>query len=570
MKGNQGLEALAALCGGAAKVTEFHNAPGPCAAAPAATEPPAPAPVMAAQAPDNVDDVATSRVPAQPGPQTHMAQQQQWAHHAMAAAAASTLAATPAAAVSAILQAALQPHQTHSALAQDASSTATAQQLAYFHYVQAQAAAAAQAAQMAQQQQPHNVATAPAPSANQMTDPNTAVALALTAHSQPVHGHTAAGVTAQAPLAPHQQAPLSSATGHVNNVASTNHGMQPPPPQVPTAAAPQVVSCHGNLPHVSPSPLIPAGVRPAATSVVPIAAAAPVAPASPRSSVSAAPSLDPQPLARRPSADSSDPGSAASCIASTLEDKKLLKRAANRRSAQLSRKRKKQFIEELKEENDKLRRKEQILRSIPDLIVVFDSAGRLWFVSHSVKRFLDFGPTELEGCSFWDRLCDESVRLLKAAFMDALAARSKDSDTVPLGSGVWELRLVDRDGSHKLVTLNGVVHFSGEAPECVCSIRPRETCENHLRPVQEHTQHKKARISASLAAGDVHFASTKSSSAPDVHFQANLVRDAIKPQQSVISNGSDDSSIKIVRGKATRNAVSGGAQISDNESVVSE
>lgn len=161
--------------------------------------------------------------------------------------------------------------------------------------------------------------------------------------------------------------------------------------------------------------------------------------------------------------------------ASTIVEKKELKRAANRRSAQLSRKRKKHFVEELKEENDDLRRKEQILRSVPDLIVMFDSAGRLGFVSHSVSNFVDFKPSELEGTSFWHRLCDESVRLLKAAFMDALASRLPEMDTTPLGEGLWELRLKDKDGSERLVTLNGVVHFSGDRPECVCSIRLKAT-----------------------------------------------------------------------------------------------
>jgi PAS domain S-box-containing protein len=160
-----------------------------------------------------------------------------------------------------------------------------------------------------------------------------------------------------------------------------------------------------------------------------------------------------------------------------LDDKKQIKRAANRRSAQLSRKRKKQYIEELKEENDELRRKEQILKSIPDLIVVFDSSGKLWFVSQSVTRFIDMTPKELEGSSFWNRLCEDSVRLLKAAFMDSLAARKNNEDTAPLGSGVWELRLVDKDGSYKVVTLSGVVHFTGDTPECVCCIRPREAPE---------------------------------------------------------------------------------------------
>jgi PAS domain-containing protein len=177
------------------------------------------------------------------------------------------------------------------------------------------------------------------------------------------------------------------------------------------------------------------------------------------------------------------------------EDKKLLKRAANRRSAQLSRKRKKQYIEDLKDENSDLRRMEMILRSIPDLVISFDSSGKIGFVSQSVSRFLSFTPHELEGRSFWDRLCEESVRLLKAAFMDALAAREKNSTTAPLGNGVWELRLQDKNKENVMVTLNGVVHFTGDAPECVCSIRlsdgkrnnfhspkPTNTVQNSMKP----------------------------------------------------------------------------------------
>lgn len=216
-------------------------------------------------------------------------------------------------------------------------------------------------------------------------------------------------------------------------------------------------------------------------------------------------------------------------------DKKLLKRAANRRSAQLSRKRKKLFIEELKEENDELRRKEQILKSIPDLIVVFDSSGKIWFVSHSVSRFLDFSSRELEGASFWDRLCNDSMRLLKAAFMDALAARTGDVDSTPLGSGVWELRLVDKDGSHKIVALNGVVHFTNDSPECVCTIRPRDEVPISL---QEEAQALPTHRNVSLSSGD-----NNSSSSSRPSSSNSFVRHSIKPQQSVVS--SQDARMKV-------------------------
>ena len=246
---------------------------------------------------------------------------------------------------------------------------------------------------------------------------------------------------------PTQQVIPGPPIGAAKPTPVSSHGSMQPPLPPSQAAVPNSLSINAVL--ASPPPVVPRPADSSPTKIFPM-----------QKPVEA-------PIAQRPTQETPR--------AMHLPDgKKQLKRAANRRSAQLSRKRKKLYIEELKEENDELRRKEQILMSIPDLIVVFDSAGKLWFVSQSVNRFLDFLPEELEGTSFWNRLCDESVRLLKAAFMDALAARNIDMDTAPLGSGVWELRLLDKDGSHKVVTLNGVVHFSGEAPECVCSIRPRD------------------------------------------------------------------------------------------------
>jgi hypothetical protein len=109
---------------------------------------------------------------------------------------------------------------------------------------------------------------------------------------------------------------------------------------------------------------------------------------------------------------------------------------------------------------------------------------------------MSFTAAELQGTSFWDRLCQDSVRSLKSAFMDSLAARQPDSDTAPLGSGLWELRLVDKDGSTQLMTLNGVVQFSGDRPECVCSIRPCNP-DNDLKSEMEAVP-TMARASVSL------------------------------------------------------------------------
>lgn len=137
------------------------------------------------------------------------------------------------------------------------------------------------------------------------------------------------------------------------------------------------------------------------------------------------------------------------------------------------------FIEDLKDENVELRRKEQILRSIPDLIVVFDSSGCISFVSHAITRFLEYTVEEIENTSFWDLLTQESVRSIKSSFMDALAVkRSPEEDSTPLANGdSMSVKMLYKDAKEGdeddglLVSLKGVVHFAGESPECVCSIR---------------------------------------------------------------------------------------------------
>lgn len=160
------------------------------------------------------------------------------------------------------------------------------------------------------------------------------------------------------------------------------------------------------------------------------------------------------------------------------DDKKLAKRAANRLSAHLSRKRKKMHIDDVTSENIDLRRKVQILQSIPDLIVVFNSSGCISFVSQSVPAFLDMQNQEIEGTTFWDYLTEDSVNLIKSEFMNALAEkRNPEDDSAVLCHGQSLLvKLVDKEGGEpSVVSFKGVVHFTDNAPECISSMRPVAT-----------------------------------------------------------------------------------------------
>lgn len=98
------------------------------------------------------------------------------------------------------------------------------------------------------------------------------------------------------------------------------------------------------------------------------------------------------------------------------QEKKLQKRAANRKSAQLSRKRKKALIEELRYENQDLQRHEDILEVIPDPVFAFDTAtGRVWFASNSASAQFGLSVEDLTSACFFDLMtgdCSKRLRVL--------------------------------------------------------------------------------------------------------------------------------------------------------------
>eukprot|EP00934_Nitzschia_sp_Nitz4_P003199 Nitzschia sp. Nitz4//NODE_202_length_38933_cov_72.610268//26801//27973//NITZ4_additional_000025-RA//-1//CDS//3329531795//3189//frame0 len=168
----------------------------------------------------------------------------------------------------------------------------------------------------------------------------------------------------------------------------------------------------------------------------------------------------------------------------SAEVRKKRKRVANRISAQQSRKRKQQFVEDLREENEQIRKMCRVMAMLPDLVISFDSAGIISFVSHASEHVFGSTPDILIGESFWSLICPKSTRRIKAAFMDALAASREKSGcpSVCLGAESstksWQIQIKEKksDGSADWVpyALYGVVHFGESSPECVCTIRLAE------------------------------------------------------------------------------------------------
>jgi PAS domain S-box-containing protein len=95
-------------------------------------------------------------------------------------------------------------------------------------------------------------------------------------------------------------------------------------------------------------------------------------------------------------------------------EKKEAKKVANRRSASVSRARKKALVQEMTELNARLKRQALILALLPDLVVVVDAEGVITFCSSQVERVLSYAPDVLVGSKLTDLLVPSSrAKLLK-------------------------------------------------------------------------------------------------------------------------------------------------------------
>ena len=151
------------------------------------------------------------------------------------------------------------------------------------------------------------------------------------------------------------------------------------------------------------------------------------------------------------------------------ERKKRLKREANRRSAQLSRQRKKAFIEDLKAKNAEFQLAQNVLACHPDLIFAMDGGGRISFANRAAASALNFGASvDLERGSFDDLLDDDSRRRFRGA-LQAVVGRPPRS-SVPLGGPL----VVSGRGTSVPLAVVGEVSDSGLLGErtVVCVGRP--------------------------------------------------------------------------------------------------
>ena len=97
------------------------------------------------------------------------------------------------------------------------------------------------------------------------------------------------------------------------------------------------------------------------------------------------------------------------------ERKKRLKREANRRSAQLSRQRKKAFVEDLKAKNAEYLHARSVLACHPDAVFATDGSGVIAYANPAAAKRAHADATRLTGTSFPNLLDQDSRRRFVAA-----------------------------------------------------------------------------------------------------------------------------------------------------------
>ena len=107
------------------------------------------------------------------------------------------------------------------------------------------------------------------------------------------------------------------------------------------------------------------------------------------------------------------------------EERRINKRASNRRSASTSRARKKALVEEMTRLNAQLRRQALILSLLPDMVLAINADGVITFCSAQAERILQHNSEDLIGAKLSQLLVPSSRDALSGLVDELVATQSK-------------------------------------------------------------------------------------------------------------------------------------------------
>ncbi|CAM9193311.1 unnamed protein product [Ectocarpus sp. 6 AP-2014] len=147
------------------------------------------------------------------------------------------------------------------------------------------------------------------------------------------------------------------------------------------------------------------------------------------------------------------------------EMRKSAKRAANRRSANTCRLRKKFFVENMADANERMRKRARVLSLLPDMILAMRRDGVITYASENCRQFLQFTRQEVEGTNIFDLVESGSHNRLRRLLEENLGSVSKEAIASALRhQGTTFESLLARAEKAKEQGDSGFFTMSGEAP----------------------------------------------------------------------------------------------------------
>ncbi|CAM9597652.1 unnamed protein product [Ectocarpus sp. 12 AP-2014] len=116
------------------------------------------------------------------------------------------------------------------------------------------------------------------------------------------------------------------------------------------------------------------------------------------------------------------------------DEKRRVKRAANRKSASTSRARKKAYVDDMTAKNERMKQHALVLSMLPDLVLAVCRTGEMTYVSPACQWLLLHSPEDMTGANIFELVAPECHPLLRKIISDNLSRPVKSIGGAAAGS----------------------------------------------------------------------------------------------------------------------------------------
>lgn len=159
------------------------------------------------------------------------------------------------------------------------------------------------------------------------------------------------------------------------------------------------------------------------------------------------------------------------------DEKRRVKRAANRKSASTSRARKKALVDDMTAKNERMKQHALILSMLPDLVLAVCRSGEMTYVSPAAQWLLRHSPDEVTGANIFELVTQDCYALLRKMISDNLARPVQSRGSSNMSS--------EESGPHSCysspASVGGGMSLSREVQRSITS----STVRNHRNGVQQ-------------------------------------------------------------------------------------